>query len=365
MEETRLEAMWGSAILDEGFTCVPNMIIRNATKVGLTGKEFQLVLTIMSFKHDTSDPFPSQETLATIMGTTKRNIRKLLKSIEEKQLVLVGFRMNEKGQRQSNVYNFKPLVDQCLKIVGEKQLPERQIDHRIYWKHTSAQHPSEQNVPVDKTQKVPVGEEQNVPPKKKREKENKKKKKENLSITNEKILAMNLPEPITTVLLKYKNRLIDDVVEVVDIENHFKSKDNMNPHFYALCLKHVLQTTKDNIRRIGYLIDLALTQQKGPKSYMTQKQQTIKKDKLPKWLQKEQQRKDTTNPNRYPSKDEKRDSEESRKLLTKEYHFMLSARDLAKEKRISFEEAKEVLSQRKKDTANQLKRSNSLSLAGY
>jgi predicted transcriptional regulator len=111
--ENKISLVWGNAYLDEGFTPMPNIIVRYAPKL-LSGREFTFITVLASFKHGVENPFPSQDTLAEIMGCSKRNIRLLIETLEEKGFLQISYRYDNKG-RTSNEYNFKPLLEICLK----------------------------------------------------------------------------------------------------------------------------------------------------------------------------------------------------------------------------------------------------------
>jgi hypothetical protein len=65
-QSSHVELVWGSAILDDGFTTMPNMITRNYRRLGMTHGEYSFISLLATFKHDVNDPYPSQETLAAL-----------------------------------------------------------------------------------------------------------------------------------------------------------------------------------------------------------------------------------------------------------------------------------------------------------
>nr|NNM91567.1 helix-turn-helix domain-containing protein [Bacilli bacterium] len=122
---TTLEAIWGNRLLDEGFLGIPNLVVRNYRQLGIEHGEFGLICTILTYKHDGRDPYPSHDTLAEHLQCSTRQVRKWIDSLEAKQLLKVGRRRNkESKQLGPMVYNFHPLIDAALQLVGEKPLPE-------------------------------------------------------------------------------------------------------------------------------------------------------------------------------------------------------------------------------------------------
>src|ERR671938_1933113 len=105
----RIAAIWGNEIVDARLSNIPNLVIRNYVRAGLSHAEFGLVMNIFTFKHDHRNPFPSEETLAEIMQCSTRQIRKLLASMKDKGLVIIGKRRGDHAKFAANEYNFKPL----------------------------------------------------------------------------------------------------------------------------------------------------------------------------------------------------------------------------------------------------------------
>lgn len=138
-EDRRIEAIWGVKLLDEGFLSIPNILVRNYRKLGIEHGEWGLICTILTYKHDTRDPYPSQETLAEHLGVSRKQIEKWTKSLHEKGLVLIGQRRNVNSKKFGNaVYNFRPLIDAALSLVGEKPLPSQvQNEWNIEYKKPS------------------------------------------------------------------------------------------------------------------------------------------------------------------------------------------------------------------------------------
>lgn len=237
-EQQHVEVIWGDPILDEGFTAIPNIIIRNYSKLGLTHGEYALLTIMFSFKHDANDPYPSQETIAKHLygddykpESSLRALRKLLKSIEDKGLLEVSYRYKD-GKRVSNQYSFAPLIEACLKFIKPKVQNSSAAEIKVAKKRTNTGVKlQEQKVPVVQEQKVPVGtgtkssgrRERKVPMKKKREKEKIKKKIEKESIYLEEVKKLDIPTKLVSFLENKIDRLILLQIDLLDIELLFQA----------------------------------------------------------------------------------------------------------------------------------------------
>lgn len=138
MEHDTIEAVWGHRLLDEGFLAIPNIVVRNYRHLGIEHGEFGFICTILTYKHDTKDPYPSQEKLAAHMKCSTRQVQKWIDSLYNKGLLLVGQRQHPtKKQWGHNVYNFRPLIEKALAYVGQSPLPPDPDDYDIVYKKPS------------------------------------------------------------------------------------------------------------------------------------------------------------------------------------------------------------------------------------
>jgi hypothetical protein len=238
-----VEVVWGHPILDEGFTNIPNLILRNYTRVGLSHAEWGLMCIMFSFKHDANDIFPSQETLAKLFyadkyksGASERAVRKLIKGMEDKNLIEVGFRYIN-GKRSSNYYSFEPLINTCLAFVEEKEVDPNK---GVVLKRKKKKSLPEQKVPVLPEpevpelpeQKVPLSPEPQVPTNKTREKDknNKTREKDQNQNLSEDIYSMKIPMPLKKFFSKQVSVLVNDSFDIDIVEEFYNTNSLVKPN---------------------------------------------------------------------------------------------------------------------------------------
>lgn len=171
MAENRMEIMWGVRLLDEGFTSIPNLLVRSYRKLGIEHGEWGIICQILTYKHDTRDPYPSREDLADLMCCSWRQIEKWIASLKAKGFLKTGRRRNAYNKQWDNrVFNFKPLLDACMKLIGEEALPPTPEQFEIIWDDENK--PCVPEVHVGSVPEVHVGLYPEVHTKKKSKKEN-------------------------------------------------------------------------------------------------------------------------------------------------------------------------------------------------
>ncbi|MGB2691965.1 MAG: helix-turn-helix domain-containing protein [Thermodesulfobacteriota bacterium] len=127
-DKTKIVQIWGE-ILDEGFTSVPNILLRYRSKIGLKPKHIMLIIDIMSYKWDAGYPFPSYSTLSQRSGVEERSVKRITQDLEELGLLVKTPRFDsETGAQVTTVFDFRPLV---TKLIEELNRDAGSLDNSI------------------------------------------------------------------------------------------------------------------------------------------------------------------------------------------------------------------------------------------
>jgi len=149
----RFSFRWGIPILDaaQKFTPIYDFMLRRYTTLGLTGSEFLLIIHLASrhYEIDRGRSCPSLQTVAGEMGMSKRNVQKLLRNLEAKEMLRVIQRPGE-----TSIYDCSPFAQACLEV----WLVEPH--HTPITEFTTAP----QFIPRGEPQFIPRGEPQFTPP---------------------------------------------------------------------------------------------------------------------------------------------------------------------------------------------------------
>lgn len=164
----KIAVVYGYEFLDGGFAQIPNKLIYGLPKIGVKNGEFHFVITLLTYKHDSRDPYPSLETLADACGCHTTQIKRWIKSLKDKGLLRVGRKRNMASKQWgTNVYSVKPMLDKILELEGKTMGSETTYDYEIEWEDQPGTQivsvePKTQIVPDPGTQIVSVGSEQIV-----------------------------------------------------------------------------------------------------------------------------------------------------------------------------------------------------------
>jgi len=120
-----VQQKWGEA-LGAGFQVVPNVLIREQTRLGIDAIDIVILLNLMSHWWEREDrPFVSPAVIAKRMSVTTRTVERHLKKLENRKII----GRDPRGPRNSNgpyirSYDLMPLV-KFLKEASQNALTER------------------------------------------------------------------------------------------------------------------------------------------------------------------------------------------------------------------------------------------------
>jgi DNA replication protein len=123
-DKSKIVQIWGD-ILDEGFTSVPNILLRYRSNLGVKSHHLALIIDIMSFKWDEENPFPSYSTLAQRANVTERGIMKTVRDLERLNLLIRTQRFDEEsGVQITTIFDFRPLIQRL-----KEEMHKAEIEH--------------------------------------------------------------------------------------------------------------------------------------------------------------------------------------------------------------------------------------------
>ena len=99
-------AKWPPELAADGFTIIPNVLIRNKARLGITDPEFAIIISLTLFRWDQRNPYPAVATLCDYMGKGDSTVRDITRSLEDKGLINRIQRNN-----QPTEYDFSPLTE--------------------------------------------------------------------------------------------------------------------------------------------------------------------------------------------------------------------------------------------------------------
>ena len=115
-----ISVRFGDALLQHGFTVIPNLILDHYAQLGITHAEFVFTVHVWRYWWTERDPYPSLRTVAEKMGVTWRQAHRYAQSLESKQLLRITHRLDDQQGQMTNEYDFSPLIEKVIALAGAK-----------------------------------------------------------------------------------------------------------------------------------------------------------------------------------------------------------------------------------------------------
>lgn len=113
---------WSHQLASDGFTAIPNALIKNQAKIGITDPEMVVLVALISFRWSKQMPYPSVAKLSSYTGKTTAAIRNNLRNLDKKGLINRVYR-----ESQTSKYDLSPLI----KILNSYTQPIKKLTRPI------------------------------------------------------------------------------------------------------------------------------------------------------------------------------------------------------------------------------------------
>jgi len=119
-----LLARWGSSLLRNGWTTIPNGLLIHQKDLDLSNSEMMLLIHMISFMHHPDTPiFPSISTLAKRINQHERTVQRTIDKLLKKKLINKKIRSKsplDKGL--TNLYSLDPLIEKLILLHTAEQI---------------------------------------------------------------------------------------------------------------------------------------------------------------------------------------------------------------------------------------------------
>lgn len=124
--KTSLEARWGAEVMAHGWVAIPTALLLVQGQLKLSANAMNVLLHLFSHWWGDGLVYPSQVTIATKMGVSKRTVQRAIAELLEAELIgRSKTKLNSKF-RGRNVYDLSPLV-QKVKSISKVLKPKKSL----------------------------------------------------------------------------------------------------------------------------------------------------------------------------------------------------------------------------------------------
>jgi hypothetical protein len=110
-EEKALHQKWGAAVIAEGYTVLPNVILLNQKALGLTHLDVLVLMCLLSHWWGKDDlPRPAKTSIARTLDVDPRTVQRSIAKMEEQGYIQRKERRAGVGDNLPNFYDLSGLV---------------------------------------------------------------------------------------------------------------------------------------------------------------------------------------------------------------------------------------------------------------
>lgn len=107
-----LAGIWGNKVADHGYVGVPHVMLAMQSRMGLNPTQTLVLLQLLDYwRRRNSLPFPSIGMLAMRIGLKERQLRRVLRELEDAGFVTRSRRTLLRGGQTSNYFDLTGLVE--------------------------------------------------------------------------------------------------------------------------------------------------------------------------------------------------------------------------------------------------------------
>lgn len=114
------EKKWGNAVLGQGFSIVPSLLLKAQRRLKLKPIELAILMHLADFWWEPDrKPYPSKERLAERLGVGPRQVQRWIANLEDAGLVQRRQRYASHGGKLTNEYDLSGLVKRLKELEPE------------------------------------------------------------------------------------------------------------------------------------------------------------------------------------------------------------------------------------------------------
>ncbi len=130
------EKKWGGALMQAGWTIIPNQLLERQQALGLDAVDINILLHIIRYWWEAEKlPFPSKATIAKCIGVHPRTVQRRLAKLEHDGLIRRVARHHPVKGRQTNEYDFSGLIKAATpfahEFLAERKRRQQEDEQRL------------------------------------------------------------------------------------------------------------------------------------------------------------------------------------------------------------------------------------------
>ncbi len=137
-QKVNITATFGSDLVLEGFTSVPNILLKMYRRIGISDFQMMLLINLIRFRVEDRDYYPAPEAIAQYMQATPDSVKNELNDLQEKEIIAVSEYYDSEKNAVFKGYDFEPLFLKVSDVWAAIRAKEIEASEKIIREANSA-----------------------------------------------------------------------------------------------------------------------------------------------------------------------------------------------------------------------------------
>jgi DNA replication protein len=137
-QKVNITATFGSDLVLEGFTSVPNILLKMYRWIGISDFQMMILINLIRLRVEERDYYPSPEAIAQYMESTSASIKNELADLQGKEIIAVSEYYDNEKNVVFKGYDFEPLFLKVSDVWAAIRAKEIEASEKIIREANSA-----------------------------------------------------------------------------------------------------------------------------------------------------------------------------------------------------------------------------------
>jgi DNA replication protein len=137
-QKVNITATFGSDLVLEGFTSVPNILLKMYRRIGISDFQMMILINLIRFRVEDRDYYPAPEAIAQYMEATPDSVKNELDDLQGKEIIAVSDYYDSENNAVFKGYDFEPLFLKVSDVWAAIRAKEIEASEKIIREANSA-----------------------------------------------------------------------------------------------------------------------------------------------------------------------------------------------------------------------------------
>ncbi|MCG8401062.1 MAG: DnaD domain protein [Firmicutes bacterium] len=133
-----ITAAFGTDLFAQGFTSIPNLLLKLYKQLGITDSEMMLIIQLFRFRTEEKNYFPTTPLLMAMLSGSEEQVAGDLENLINKQLIIITDFFDAERRLVLKGYDFEPLFEKLSEVWACARVKEHERIRKMLEKENNA-----------------------------------------------------------------------------------------------------------------------------------------------------------------------------------------------------------------------------------